>query len=56
MKSSVKVEVSEGNTDLDADSLLVQGYDVTGSILTAEGNPIQNTIIALFNQEKACID
>ncbi|KAH1023307.1 hypothetical protein HUJ04_012539 [Dendroctonus ponderosae] len=56
LKSSVNVEVTEGNTDLDSNSLLVQGYDVTGSILTAEGNPVQNTIIALFNQKKACID
>lgn len=54
-KESVKVDVTEGNTELPANSLTVQGYDVTGKILTADGNPVQNTIIALFTQKKASI-
>lgn len=46
-KDSVKVIVAEGNTELSPKSLIIQGYDVTGSVKD-EGEPIKDTTIALF--------
>lgn len=51
-KESIKVQVTEGNTELLANSLIVQGYDVKGKIVTGDGGPVKNTVIALFSQQK----
>ncbi|XP_066258919.1 BOS complex subunit NOMO3 [Euwallacea similis] len=51
-KDSIKVEVKEGNTELPGGNLVVHGYEVKGKILTADKNPVKNTIIALFTPDK----
>ncbi|XP_050313690.1 nodal modulator 2 [Anthonomus grandis grandis] len=51
MKDSVTVTVTEGNTELPVNSLIIQGYEVKGKVLTADQNPVENTIIVLYAQK-----
>ncbi|XP_060516095.1 BOS complex subunit NOMO3 [Cylas formicarius] len=57
-KKSFDVAVKEGNTELPSQSFLVHGYDVTGKILTAQGNPVKDTIVALVFKDggKTAVD
>ncbi|KAJ3639563.1 hypothetical protein Zmor_002915 [Zophobas morio] len=49
-KDSVNVVVAEGNTELPAKSLIIQGYDVTG-VVKDEGEPIKDATIVLFAEK-----
>lgn len=44
------MQVTEGNTELSAGSLVIQGYDVSGKILS-RGVPLKDTIIVLFEKQ-----
>ncbi|XP_015834614.2 BOS complex subunit NOMO1 [Tribolium castaneum] len=48
-KDSVNVVVAEGNTELAAKSLIIQGYDVVGAVKD-EGEPIKDTTVVLYAQ------
>ena len=53
-KDSVNVVVAEGNTELPAKSLIIQGYDVTG-VVKDEGEPIKDATIVLFAEKPVSI-
>lgn len=44
------VTVTEGNTELPENSLIVQGFDVTGSI-KSDGEPVKGVYVILFKTE-----
>lgn len=48
------VTVSEGNTELPDNSLIVQGYDVTGSI-KSDGEPVKGVYVILFKMDNVII-
>lgn len=50
MKNSVSVQVAEGNTELPTGTLVVAGYDVTGSI-KSKGQPVSSIDLILFQTE-----
>ncbi|CAH2010936.1 unnamed protein product [Acanthoscelides obtectus] len=51
-KKSVDVQVEESNAELQKDSLIVQGYEVTGKV-TSDGEPVKGvTVIILLSEEK----
>ncbi|CAH0562230.1 unnamed protein product [Brassicogethes aeneus] len=49
LKKSIKVKVTEGNTELASGSLVVQGYDVKGKVFS-NGDPMKNTVIVLLEK------
>lgn len=52
-KSSVSVQVAEGNTELPTGSLLIEGYDVTGMI-KSDGE-LTNIDIVLFHDARVIV-
>nr|XP_023013784.1 nodal modulator 3 [Leptinotarsa decemlineata] len=50
-KRLVDVEVAESNTELPKNSLVIQGYDVSGSV-KSENEPVKGASILLFSESK----
>ncbi|CAG9855021.1 unnamed protein product [Phyllotreta striolata] len=53
-KNSVEVVVTEGNTELPKNSLVIQGFDVSGQV-KSEGESVKDTIVALLSPEKKSV-